>query len=84
MKKCGDYTNVLITRSEANFDRACDEAYRYAIVYFEIDESGYSTRIRDWERCDCWIEVEFVNYVRQGTSHHYKFKAAAKKGEGDI
>lgn len=81
MKSCGDWTDFTVTRSEANFDRASDEAYRYSINYFEIDEYGHSRRVKDWERCCCWIELEFLGYVRCGNDHHYRFRATAKRNQ---
>ena len=84
MKAIGWTIELRISRQEANFDRACDEAYRQAVSQFEIDEGGHSTRIRDWERSRCWIELRFLSYIRIGSSHCYIFEATtAKASEGE-
>jgi len=77
----GDSTKILVTRSEANFDRACDNAYSQALMYFEIDEDGHSRRVRDWQRSRCWIEVHYVTYRRIGGDHVYIFTAKTCKSE---
>ena len=83
MKSIGDRTDIVVTRMESNFDRACDEACRQAVLYFEIDEDGHSRRVKDWERSCCWIEIEFKRYVRRGNEHCYTFTATAAKDEDD-
>jgi hypothetical protein len=77
--KIGDIEEIVVTRREANFDRACDEAYCQAVAYFGIDEDGHSDRVKDWERSDCWLEVEFSKYTRVGQDHCYKFLLHAEK-----
>lgn len=81
--KCGDVRDITITRFEANFDRACDEAYRLAVSMFGINEDGHSERIKDWERSRCWIQLDFVSYIRSGQEHCYTFFATPKKSEDD-
>ena len=73
---------IFISRTEANFDRACDEAYKSALIRFGIDEYGHSNCIEEWERNSCLIEVTFNNYVRMGNNHRYQFSAIALKSDG--
>ncbi len=81
MKSIGDTIEILEIRRESNFDRACDGAYMQALAYFEIDEDGYSRRVKEWERSCCWIEVWFTGYTRTSGEHRYTFKAKAVKSE---
>ena len=72
---------ITVTRSESNFDRACDLAYKMALIRFAIDEDGYSSKLPDWQRSDSWIEIKFVSYKCCGNDHYYIFKAMARKEE---
>lgn len=74
----GDKIDCTVTRNESNFDRACDEAYRIAIMKCRIDEDGHSD-IVGWERSCCWIEMEFIKYIRIGRDHIYTFEAKTIK-----
>ena len=74
------FENLHITRSEANFDRACDEANRSAFYISGIDEDGHST-IPGWERTCCWIELEFLTYKKIGSSHIYIFDFKIMKSD---
>lgn len=78
MYKIGDSELVVITRSEANFDRACDEAYKYALQCFGIDQDGHSKLINGWERSQCCIEIKFREYLRMSNEHTYIFIATIK------
>lgn len=73
---------IFVRRKESSFDRACDEAYILAAMYFDIDDNGHSS-IDDWERSDCHIEVDFVGYQHIGDMtghiHTYEFEARAVK-----
>lgn len=69
---------INVTRSETNFDKACDSAYSIAVRMFQIDEDGNSP-IEGWERCCCSIQIEFKGYVRSGCQHVYSFTAIAIK-----
>lgn len=83
MIEMGDPIDITITRFEASFDRACDEAHRQAIVLFNIDKDGHSGRVRGWERNRCWIDTRFVDYCRSGDTHYYNFTATAMQSEED-
>jgi hypothetical protein len=73
---------IEVTRSETNFDKACDLADSLALMKFDIDEYGHST-LEGWQRNCCWIEVEFVTYLKLGESHIYKFIGRAMKCDED-
>jgi len=77
----GDQIKIIVSRTESNFDRACNEAYKTAIMRFGIDENGHSDRIKRWERSSCWIDVIFSTYKRSGNDHVYLFFASAEKAE---
>ncbi len=75
----GQKVRILVTRKEANFDRACDEAYRQAIGAFEVDESGHIINVEGAERSDHGMFVEFDSYQVSGSMvgivHYYSFEA---------
>lgn len=81
MIEIGEVIEISIMRQESNFDRACDAAYQYAIMRFDIDQDGHSSRIRGWERSRCSIEISFVSYIRTGNEHLYVFNATTLKCE---
>lgn len=81
MYQINDGVEVTAERTEANFDRACDEAYSLAIRLFGISEDGHSQRVLGWERFRCWIELTFDVYQRVGNTHFYTFRAYARKEE---
>ncbi len=66
-----------IIRSEANFDRACDEAYDLAIALLGIDEDWDTTRVKGWCAKRSTIRIEFHGYYRTPGEHVYKFTVTA-------
>lgn len=74
---------IVITRREANFDRACDEAYQRAVAMLGIDEDGHANRVKGWERSSCCIRVVFEKYEHIGSmvghEHNYYFRGEAVK-----
>lgn len=70
--------NVPVYRADANFDRASDAAYQYALMFFEIDEYGNSTKIKNFNRSTDSIEIKFLSYHRIGNMggqlHIYEFQ----------
>jgi hypothetical protein len=71
--------NVEVHRSESSFDRACDEAYQFAVRAFGIDQDGHTSIVPGWERSQCEIELTFTKYTRTNNSHTYQFRAKAIK-----
>jgi hypothetical protein len=65
---------VFVIRQEANFDKACDEAYDKAISILKIDEDGHSS-IPIWHRSSCFVIVSFQEYLHTGSmgSHEHKY-----------
>lgn len=58
---------ICIARSgEPNFDRACEEAYRRAVVEFQIDEYGHPADGR-FHRSSTSLKVRFTQYVHTGS-----------------
>lgn len=83
MKRIGDSEQIVVVRPYASFDRACQIADRKSRQYFEITNDGHSTRVRDWNKSECWIEVKFVSYRICGFFHEYVFLATACRcGDG--
>lgn len=79
----GEPHEIIITRTESNFDRACDSAYYQAVFHFGINEDGHSTKLSKWERSDSSICVKFISYQRVGNTHIYKFETTAHKETDD-
>lgn len=81
MEKVLKVKSIYIVRSEANFDRACDEARNQTSCLFDIDEDGHSS-LEGWTRSSCSIELKFISYEASfsmtGASHNYIFEATAK------
>jgi hypothetical protein len=77
--RIGDSIQVYAHRQEANFDRACDEAFKSALCLFGIDEDGDSTRVAGWKRYSCRVDIAFNKYVRMGCEHCYSFTATTVK-----
>lgn len=77
--QAGQREQLLITRDEANFDRASDAAYELALMRFGSDDGGHLTNVIDSERSTDAVMVEFVYYRRSGgmsgQSHMYVFEA---------
>lgn len=71
---------IVITRVEANFDRACDSASRLSNDLFDIDDCGHSS-IEGWNRSSCYVELKFISYKANfgmtGGNHQYVFEAIA-------
>lgn len=72
---------IIVTRSETNFDKACDTAAKLAYILFDVDDCGHSS-IEGWSRSSCCIELKFISYKAEfgmvGCSHYYTFEAIAK------
>ncbi len=83
MYKINEVFDHSVIRSEANFDRASDAAYKFALFKFEIDEDGHSSKVEGWERSSCSIEIEFKKYIRNGHEHVYNFTIAVRKSENE-
>lgn len=58
---------IRVVRSgEPNFDRACEEAYRRAVMEFLIDESGHPADKR-FSRSSTSLKVQFIQYTHTGS-----------------
>lgn len=77
------HKEIFVTRREANFDRACDEAYSQAIELLGINEDGHSSQVKGWERSNCCIRITFVRYQCLGSTHTYTFCGDAVQGGPD-
>jgi hypothetical protein len=87
MYQINECVDIIVSREEANFDRACDTAYRHALSQFQVDQDGHIKAVKDSERCRDSIEVQFVSYVlsggMSGVSHTYMFQAWVSRCEED-
>ena len=64
--KVGEKISIQVSRTEANFDRACDMAYRMALVRFDCDDCGHLNNVEDSQRSTDSVEVEFKSYRHSG------------------
>jgi len=72
-----DVEKFTVSRSESNFDRACESAYGIAIATFEINEAGYSDRADlDFQRTTDELVVRFTGYTYTGSmaGKHHKYE----------
>ncbi|RJQ27123.1 hypothetical protein C4577_02275 [Candidatus Parcubacteria bacterium] len=78
---------IVISRRESNFDKACDEAYTMAVSMLGIDDCGHSDCVEDWDRSSCYIRVVFEKYNHIGSmvghEHKYIFRGEAVGENGD-
>lgn len=79
----GVKTQVTIERQESSFDRACDNAYRMALMMFGSDDDGYLTNVKDNCRTTDCVCCEFKSYSRYGHSHLYMFDVWVERAEDD-
>lgn len=71
-------------RPEANFDRACDEIYRYALRYFGANDDGYLTKVKNNDRTTDSVCIEFLKYQRFGNQHMYEFNFWVERADADV
>lgn len=83
MIKLNEKKDIYVIRDEANYDRACDSAWRTALHLFGINENGHSTDVEDWERSYCSLNIKFIQYSRSDSTHLYTFEAWAEKSEDE-
>lgn len=73
----GKRFTVPITQHDVNFDKACESAYQYAIMFFDVDLYGHFNKVQDSKRSTDSLEVEFLSYRRSGNmggqTHVYTF-----------
>jgi hypothetical protein len=79
---------VKVYREEANFDRACNQAFGLAFNQIGLDEDG-GAELAGWDRASCRVAVSFSGYGASigmdGPTYVYEFDATAIKftGEGE-
>ncbi len=81
-----DIEQIRVRRREPNFDRACDEAYRWAVSLFGIDEAGHAKDKR-FDRSSSCLKVQFKTYTHTGSmggqEYLYEFEAWMEKFEDE-
>ncbi len=80
--------DIVIYRKEANFDRACDAAYEWALSKFEVDECGHINAVENSRRSTDSLVVQFTSYKHIGTmagqDHIYSFSAWIERHEDEM
>ena len=59
-------TDFIVSRKESNFDRACEEALKHALIILGADEDGYLKKVEGWERSTDSIEINFIRLSMMG------------------
>jgi hypothetical protein len=86
--KIGEKVDIRVERQEANMDRACDEAYRMALIYLGIDDDGYANNVKDAGR-DGSIMLQFVSFIHGASmvghafTYHFQTWIEAQEDEDD-
>ena len=87
MYKINEIVEIPIDRDEANFDRACDSAYRVACATFGLDDDGYCKHVKYSKRSTDSIIVEFKTYKHDasltGHNHIYIFNIWVERCKND-
>ena len=79
--RLNERVSLFITRKdEADFDRACESAYKQAIqAHFEVDDCGHIINVEGADRSEHAVYVDFKSYQVQGSMagivHWYVFEA---------
>lgn len=80
--------DIIICRKEANFDRACDAAYEWALSKFEVSETGHINAVENSSRSTDSLVVQFTSYQRIGTivgqDHIYSFSAWIERHDDEL
>jgi hypothetical protein len=84
----GERVDIRVVRdSEANFDLACEQAYKMALDKFGCDDLGDLNNVIASDRAVDSVVVAFVSYVcvgnMLGQSHAYKFSAWVSRVDDD-
>lgn len=74
---------ILVIRTEPNFDRACDAAMDQAIRRFGVDSDGHFTKVEGAERSNSWIEIDFSKLRMTGRECVYRFVASVEQSPDD-
>jgi len=86
--KIGERISIIVPRPEPNFDRACDVAYRMALMRFGGDDCGHLNNVEDSERSTDSVEVEFKSYRHSGgmggQAMVYTFEAWVERYEDEV
>jgi hypothetical protein len=87
MYEINEKVEIVITRNESNFDRACESAWRRAIDTFGIDEFGHSIKVKGFQRSTDYIVTEFKTYKHTasmcGHTYDYIFEAYVASNRED-
>lgn len=87
--KIGEKIDITISRAggEPNFDRACEQAYKQALMRFDCDDCGHLNNVKDSQRSMDTVVVEFKGYKHYGgmggQSCCYTFQAWVTRNEDE-
>jgi hypothetical protein len=77
--KPGERVEIIVSRGESDFDRACDSAQYLACGRFGVDDCGHINNVEGAHRSCSSIEVEFktarLSAGMGGSSWTYVFEA---------
>lgn len=76
---CADDIKVYLQSPVRLLEKGFARAIEKANVHFGINEYGHSTKVEDWERSDCHIEVHIECIQYCGDSYVLEFGAKAVK-----
>lgn len=84
--RLGQEIKVNVTRTnEPNFDRACETAWKMAMIEFGADGDGHLTDVAGYERSRHCVQVKFVTVTLTtgmgGPQWTYNFTAVAGVGQ---
>lgn len=65
----------VIRYYEPNFDKACEAAYRDALMIFGVDDDGHFTNVENSARSTDTLIIEFKSYRQVGSDYIYLFDA---------
>lgn len=78
---------VSLTSPQRLLEEAARQAIRQAAFEFGIDENGHSSKVKEWERSCCSIEIEFVGVQMSGGmggwQYNVVFRAWCEKHSDD-
>jgi hypothetical protein len=85
MTELNQRIEIVVRRQEANFDCACDEAYKRALTIFDVNDDGRINGVSDSCQSSDTLYVVFIRHYHSGSivgqEHVYLFEAFVSRGE---
>lgn len=67
MFRIGQIVEIVIDRTEPNFDKACEQAYKKACKIFGVDEDGHITNVENSARSTDSVVIDFKHFRCSGS-----------------